>query len=65
MKAQPEIAFTYDQLGELALIAANDAEAEKWFHEALKIDPRLATSHYWIGSRLSQAESIQAVARRT
>lgn len=43
---EPDVPYNYDELGTVALALGQEADAEKYFHEALKRDTRLATSWY-------------------
>ena len=44
---EPQVAFNYDQLGSLLYLGERNAEAETYFRDALKRDPKLGTS--WFG----------------
>ncbi len=43
---EPDIALDYEQLGDICAIQGADRQAEDYYRQALKLEPRLVTSHY-------------------
>ena len=42
---EPDVVFNYDELGNVRFLTDNDAEAEKSYRQALKLEPRMLTPH--------------------
>ena len=42
---EPDLAFNYDELGDVYVLMQQDSDAEKSYREALRRDPRLVNSY--------------------
>jgi tetratricopeptide (TPR) repeat protein len=62
---EPDVAFNYDQLGLLASLEGKDGDAEIYFKDAVKRDPRLGTSWFELAKiyrqKKSYAEALKAL----
>lgn len=50
----PDIAYTYDELGTVCSYLQQNTAAEKYFQEALRLDSRLASSYYGLAKAEAQ-----------
>lgn len=57
---EPDVAFNYEQLGEISLLEDDLGRAETFFRKALQLDNRLAASHYGLAKVLKQQNRYAA-----
>ena len=56
---EPDLAFNYDELGDVYALMQQDSDAEKSYREALRRDPRLVNSYVGLAKIYQRAQKYQ------
>ena len=58
---EPEVAYNYDEIGTMCVASDQNAEARRYFEQALHRDPKIGTSWYGL-AKIDKAEKHYAAA---
>jgi tetratricopeptide (TPR) repeat protein len=56
---EPDLAFNYDELGDVYVLMQQDSDAEKSYREALRRDPRLVNSYVGLAKIYQRTQKYQ------